>query len=700
MDNKVRKIPCAHKERFFYERHGFSIQDDYAWLKDNNWQEAIKNPSVLKQEIRDYLTEENCYANSILADIESLKAELYEEMKGRIKRDDFTVPLVDGNFLYLQRFSKEGQHPHFCRRDSYASKEQIIINGDLEAEAYKFFKFGTVKHSPNHRIMAYATDIKGSEIYSIRFRVIETGKDLDDIINGVNGNFQWSNDSNSIIYTALNKNLRPYAVKRHILKTNQKDDLNVFVEPDSGFFLGVEKTEDQKYFLIKSHDHQTTEVHLLAGRDGLGPLLLVAPREPKCEYYITHHEEYFLIRTNIDDAEDYKIVVTPEDFPNKDEWKDLVPFRPGVLIEELKVFKDFWIRVERVDGLPQIIVTEFTSGISHQIAFDELAYTLSIEEGHTFSSSICRFAYSSMTTPKQVYDYNMSTRERVLKKEQEIPSGHNQNDYKVDRVLAPSKDGELIPISLVYKKTTRIDGTAPLLLYAYGAYGVSVSAGFSISRLSLLDRGFVYAIAHVRGGMEKGFHWYKSGRQQYKKNTFYDYIDAADFLIKKRFSSKGLIVGHGGSAGGMLIGACLNMNSELFGAVIAQVPFVDVLNTMCDPDLPLTPPEWPEWGNPIAYKEIFQYIQDYSPYDQVSRKSYPAIFVTAGVSDPRVTYWESAKWVAKLREFKTDENVLVLLTNMDAGHGGSAGRFDRLEEISSVYAFAIDVIERLKKNIV
>jgi len=684
--------PVASIRPHTVDRHGTEITDNYAWLKDQNWQDVMRDPSVLHPDIRSYLDAENAYTVAKMAPMERLENDLFEEMKGRLKQDDSSVPMLDGDFAYYRKYVEGGQHPHYCRLQSDGATETELFDGDDEAEGLAYFKLAGIEHSPDHQILAFAADTNGSEIFAIRFRDISSGQDLDDVIDGVHGAFEWANDSRTLFYTVLDDNHRPCAVRRHVLGTGLEDDKEIYREQDPGFFVGIGKTESRRYLTISAHDHQTSEAYIIDADRADAEPQLVQLRETEIEYEISHHQDTLLILTNADDAEDFKVVTAPTSAPARENWRDLVPHVPGRLIIGLQVFADYWVRIERFEGLPRIIVTMFDGAAAHEISFEEEAYSLGLEGSYEFDTSNLRFAYSSMATPQRIYDYDMTTRCKTLRKQQEVPSGHDPHAYVTRRMMAPARDGELVPVSLLYHKDTPLDGSAPVLLYGYGSYGHAIPAAFSTVRLSLVDRGFVYAIAHIRGGMEKGCGWYKAGKMGVKKNTFNDFIDVGTFLISEGITSSGKLAAHGGSAGGMLVGACVNMRPDLFGAVVAEVPFVDVLNTMCDDTLPLTPPEWPEWGNPINSQTAFEYIRSYSPYDQVAAKDYPPLFVTAGLTDPRVTYWEPAKWVAKLRAMKTDHNPLLLRTNMDAGHGGAAGRFDRLKESAMAYAFVLNVL--------
>ncbi|HET9574231.1 MAG TPA: S9 family peptidase, partial [Methyloceanibacter sp.] len=447
----------------------------------------------------------------------------------------------------------------------------------------------------------------------------------------------------------------------------------------------------RRYLLLSVHDHETAEISLIDAVDPSAPPLLVAPRKAKHDYSVEHHDGRLIILTNSGGAEDYRIVEAPVETPGPEHWREIEPHRPGRLILDVVAYKDFLVRLEREDGLPRIVVRRFADGEEHEIAFDEEAYSLGLSAGYEYDTPTLRFTYSSMTTPAQVFDYDMEARSRTLRKTQEVPSGHDPSLYVTRRVMAPAKDGETVPVSLLYHKNTKLDGSAPLLLYGYGAYGMTIPAGFSTNALSLVDRGFVYAIAHVRGGKDKGYRWYKAGKREKKVNTFTDFIAAGEFLAEQRFTARGRVVAHGGSAGGMLMGAVANMAPDLFLGIIAEVPFVDVLTTMLDASLPLTPPEWPEWGNPIESEADYRTIADYSPYDNVRAIAHPHILALAGLTDPRVTYWEPAKWMAKLRELDAGDSLLLFRTNMEAGHAGASGRFERLKEVALAYAFALKI---------
>lgn len=687
--------PFAEKRPTSYTHHGISVEDAYAWLRADNWQDVMRDPSGLAPDIRAHLEAENAYTSASMADTESLQEKLFEEMRGRIKEDDSSVPSPDGAYAYLTKELTGAQHPLLVRTPRDGGAESVLIDANVEAEGLAYFKLGGASHSPDHSKLAWTADRKGSEKYRLNIRDLSNGNELPDQIEETTGAAIWDADSSGVFYTVLDDNHRPCKVFYHKLGTDQSEDHLVYEEPDAGFFLGVGKTLSGGYILLDSHDHETSEVRVVPADAPKAAPQLIAARQTGVEYSVEHHGEQFYILTNRDGAEDFKIVTTPISSPGPENWSDLVPHTAGTLILSLTLYTHHMVRLERFDGLPRIIVRDLASGDEHSVAFDEEAYALGVSDGLEFDTNTVRFSYSSMTTPAQVFDYQMVDQLRTLRKTQEVPSGHTIEDYRTRRIFALAEDGERVPISILYHKDTKLDGTAPCLLYGYGSYGISMPAGFSVTRLSLVDRGFVYAIAHIRGGKDKGDRWYRDGRREKKTNTFKDFIAAGRFLALENFTSEGLIIAHGGSAGGMLMGAVANMAPDLFAGIIAEVPFVDVLNTMLDDTLPLTPPEWPEWGNPLTSKDDFKTIQSYSPYDNVAAKEYPAIVALGGLTDPRVTYWEPAKWVARLRELKIDNNLLMLKTNMDAGHGGASGRFDRLKETAFTTAFALKIAGRM-----
>ncbi|MCA1243949.1 S9 family peptidase [Stappia stellulata] len=696
--------PRAEKRPVTATVHGIDRTDPYAWLRADNWQEVMRAPETLDPAIRAYLEAENAYLEEGLADTYALQDTLFGEMKGRIKEDDSSVPTADGPYAYGVRYVTGGQHPKLVRIarddiDATSPAEEVLIDGDKEAEGKAYFRLAGAMHSPDHRKLAWAFDDKGSEFYTLLIRDLATGEDMPERIPDTGGGGVWSACGRYVFYVRLDENHRPSKLFRHAVGSDPASDVLVYEEADAGFFMGVGKTQSGRFITIDIHDHETSEVHLIPADDPTAQPVCVAPRETATEYSVEDDGgAQLVILTNAERSEDFRIVTAPvaDTLAGKGRsvWSDLVPHKPGRLILSHTLYAKHMVRLEREDGLPRIVVRRLADGLEHAIAFDEEAYALGMSDGYEFNTNRIRFTYSSMTTPSQVYDYDMETRARTLRKTQDVPSGHDPMDYVTRRIHAPAADGESVPVTLLYRADTPLDGSAPCLLYGYGSYGISMPAGFNTNCLSLVDRGFVYAIAHVRGGKEKGFRWYADGRRQNKTNTFTDFIAAARHLAEEGVSASDRIVAQGGSAGGMLMGAVANMAPEAFGGLIAEVPFVDVLNTMLDDTLPLTPPEWPEWGNPIASEEDYRQIASYSPYDNVTAQTYPPILAVGGLTDPRVTYWEPAKWVARLRELRTNDAPLYLKTNMDAGHGGASGRFDRLKEVALVYAFALKVADK------
>jgi oligopeptidase B len=686
---KTATPPAAERRPRVSSVHDVTLTDDYAWLKDANWQQVLREPSALAADIRRHLEAENSYTEAILAGAQDLQKQLVAEMRARIKEDDSTVPSPDGPFEYLTRYREGGQHELIGRIARGGADAHIILDGDALAANAKYFRFGGAEHSPNHRLQAWSADLRGSEYFSIHVRSWADGQDAADLIEQTEGSVVWTADSSAFFYVRLDENHRPLQVFRHVLGTSQAEDVLIYQEQDIGWFTHIHRSASGRFCVIAGGDHETSECRLIDLHDREAEPRLVAARETGIRYSVEDHGDQLFILTNADSAIDYKIAAAPLSAPARLNWRDLVPYRDGIYIINVSLFQNYLVRMERANALPSIVIRDLLDGTEHAIAFDEAAYSLGTIDGYEFDTTTLRFSYSSMTTPAEIYDYDMASRQRTLRKRQEIPSGHDPARYVTSRITARAKDGAEIPVSLLHLKDLPRDGSAPLLLYGYGAYGISMPAAFSANRLSLVDRGFVYAIAHVRGGADKGWGWYLAGKRERKTNTFDDFAASARALIDAGYTRAGRIVAHGGSAGGMLMGAVANRAGELFAGIVAEVPFVDVLNTMLDDTLPLTPPEWPEWGNPITDETAFRTILSYSPYENVAAKHYPAILAMAGLTDPRVTYWEPAKWIARLRATMTSGGPVLLRTNMGAGHGGSSGRFDRLDEVAIAYAFAL-----------
>jgi oligopeptidase B len=691
--------PIAPRRPHSFATHGITVVDDYAWLKDENWQEVLRDPSLLNADIRNCLEAENDYTEGLLGHTADLQKRLVKEMRGRIKEDDSSVPAPDGAYAYLRKFREGGQHEMFGRTLRNGGETEIVLDGDQLAADHEYFKFGGAQHSPDHRLQAWSADIKGSEYFSIRVRDWADKADRDDLVEETDGAVVWSTDCKSFCYVRLDDNHRPMQVWRHRLGTAQADDLLVYEERDAGWFTHIHESSSGRFCVIAGGDHETSEQRLIDLADPDAPLRLIAARETGVQYSVADRGDELFILTNADGAIDFKIVTAPLKSPERANWRDLIRHRAGVYVIDLELYSGHLVRLERANALPAIIIRDLRTAEEHAIAFGETAYSLDTMGGYEFDTTNLRFTYSSMTTPAEVYDYDMADRTRTLRKRQEIPSGHNPADYVTTRIMATSHDGALVPVSILHRRDLKRDGRAPLLLYGYGSYGMAMPAAFSANRLSLVDRGFVYAIAHIRGGADKGWGWYLDGKREKKTNSFEDFAASARALISAEYTDTKRIVAHGGSAGGMLMGAIANRAGELFAGIVAEVPFVDVLNTMLDDSLPLTPPEWPEWGNPIESEADFRTILSYSPYDNVAAKDYPAILAMGGLTDPRVTYWEPAKWIARLRATMTGGGPVLLRTNMGAGHGGASGRFNRLDEVAIAYAFALWAVGMAEKGV-
>lgn len=675
--SKVRP-PIAKVIPKVIELHGDRRIDNYFWLRERD------DPEVIQ-----YLNAENDYTNFVMKDTKALQEKLFKEMVGRIKETDMSVPVQIDDYFYYSRTEKGKQYQIHCRKKgSMDAKEEILLDENELAKGHTFLHVGVLEVSPDHRYLAYSTDYNGSEVYTLRIKDLETGKLLEEQITNTFGSLEWANDNKTIFYDVLDEIKRPYRIYKHVIGADPKEDVLLYQEDDEAFYVGVSKTRSKSFIIISSESTTTTEVYFMDANDPSQPLKLISPRQQGVEYYVEDHDDYFYILTNDSDAKNFKLMKAPISSPSKDNWIDFIPHRDSVRLEDFDTFKDYIVLYERECGIRKIRIINTLSGEDYYIDFSEPIYNFWPGDNPNFNTDVLRIEYNSLVTPRTTIDFNMKDKTREVKKEQEIPSGYDKGQYISERIFAKSYDGTLVPISLVYKKGIVKDGRNPLYLCGYGAYGASLEANFSTTRLSLLDRGFIYAMAHVRGGEEMGRTWYEQGKLLNKKNTFYDFIACAEHLISEGYTSSDRLVISGASAGGLLVGAVTNMCPELFKVVIADVPFVDVLNTMLDPSIPLTVTEYEEWGNPNQ-KEFYEYIKSYSPYDNVAPKDYPNILIIANLNDSRVQYWEPVKWAAKLRALKTDNNILLLKVDMGVGHSGSSGRYDHLREIAFEYAFIL-----------
>ncbi|HTA88915.1 MAG TPA: S9 family peptidase [Polyangiaceae bacterium] len=661
------------------EHHGVSIEDPWAWLKDPNY------PKVEDAAVLDYLKAENAYFDAVMAPHQALVDRILQELRGRIKEDDESVPAKDGVWHYYSKFVSGAEYRAWYRRPVAGGPDELLLDEAALARTLEYFQLGSLDVSPDGQLMAYATDSNGSERFTMRVRDLTRGTELPDVIEETQGGAVWSADGAGFFYTLVNDNWRPYVVKYHRLGSDPATDPAVYEETDTGFFVSVGQTQSRNFVLISTADHVTSENYLIPAAAPLSPPRLVSARQVNRMYDLDEREGTLYILTN-DTHTNFRIATASVSDPGV--WHELIAGSDRHYLRDLTAFKAALVIEERVDGLDQIRVRD-AAGNEHYVAFPEATYAASVGTNSEYDVTTLRLSYESLVTPRTVYDYDLGSRTLVTRKVQEIPSGYDKTQYDSLRLMAPARDGVKVPVSVVFKKGFPRDGSGPLALYGYGAYGHAVPPGFSGARLSLLDRGFAFAIAHIRGGDDLGYQWYLDGKLEKRENTFYDFVDVARFLIDQGFAARGNIAISGGSAGGTLVGVAANLAPELWRAVVAHVPFVDVLNTMLDDTLPLTPMEWPEWGNPITDPAAFKTIAAYSPYDNVTAKAYPALLITAGLNDPRVTYWEPAKWAAKLRALKTDSNVLLLKTNMGAGHGGKSGRFVRLQEVAEEYAFVL-----------
>lgn len=687
--------PVARREPHRIEQLGRVRTDDYAWMKDDRWQEVLRNPALLRDDIASYLREENAYADTVLAPAESLRKTIVAEMKGRLQEDETFPPLPHGPWFYGVRYENGAQYPQYIRFPEGRPEEvRVLLDAAARAEGQAYYAARSATHSPDHRLFAWAEDTQGSEIYTVRVKDTETGEVLSAAIENSSGDFTFAPDSRHIFWTWRDDHGRPVKIFRRELDTGE--DFLVYAEDDPGFFIGVSATRSGGWIVISANDHDTSECFVIPASAPHQAPVSVAPREKGVMYDLSHQGDRFVIRTNAGGATDFCLMTMVDSaVGDRASWQPLLPHRPGHYLTGCMCFRDYVVWTERVNA-SLVIGVMGSGGRSYYLEGDEAACALSLDGSWEFDTAELRYSYQSPTTPRQWFAFDMGRRTRELLKEQIVPSGHDPANYRAERLFATAPDGEQVPITLLRHVSTPPDAAAPLLLYGYGSYGISIDPTFSTRNLSLVDRGWVYAIAHVRGGAEKGWNWFLGGRAEHKTNTFTDFIACADHLIAQGVTEAGRIVADGRSAGGMLMGAITNMRPELFAGIIAVVPFVDVLNTMSDTSLPLTPPEWPEWGNPLEDPAAYDRIAGYSPYDQISDKPYPSVLAIGGLTDPRVTYWEPAKWIAKMRAHTTSDNPLLLRINMEAGHGGASGRFRALEEAALIHAFAIQAEQRAR----
>ncbi|WP_426091453.1 S9 family peptidase [Flavobacterium sp. DSR3-2] len=664
------------------EKHNEKRVDNYFWLNDR------ENPDVI-----DYLNQENTYYDAMTADTKGFQKELYEEMKARIKEDDQSVPYLYNGYYYITRFETGKDYPIYSRKKgSLAANEEILFNCNDLAKGQTYFQLGGLSVSPDNKFASFGIDTVGRRIYTIQIKNLETGEIFSDKIENATGSSVWANDNKTIFYTRQDKvTLRSDKVFKHKLATDSAADVLVFNEKDDTFNVSVGKEKSKKYIVIGSGSTLTTEYRILNSDDPDGEFVVFQPRVRGLEYSISHFGDSFYILTNKDKATNFKLMKTPENSTTKENWKDVISHRTDVLLEDIEIFRNYLVVEERSNGLNHIRIMPWSGEGEYYLPFGSETYNAYTTTNVDFDTDILRYSYQSLATPSSIMDFNMKTKEKEIMKEQQVLGGKfDKNNYIEERVWATATDGTKVPISMVYKKGLKKDGNNPVLLYAYGSYGVTMDTYFSSTRLSILDRGFVFAIAHIRGGEDLGRQWYEDGKLLKKKNTFTDFIDCSKFLIQEKFTSPKHLYAEGGSAGGLLMGAVVNMAPELYKGVIAQVPFVDVITTMLDDTIPLTTGEYDEWGNPNE-KKSYDYMLSYSPYDNVKAQKYPNMFVSTGLHDSQVQYWEPAKWVAKLRTLKTNDTVLYLNTNMDAGHGGASGRFEALKELAKEYSFLLDL---------
>tara|TARA_B110000003_G_scaffold53347_1_gene53079 strand:+ start:22342 stop:24504 length:2163 start_codon:yes stop_codon:yes gene_type:complete len=695
--NKDVKTPKAEIQAKSLTIHNSTRIDNYFWMRLTDEQKTAKNKDAQTQKVEAYLNSENEYFDKVTASTKNFQEELFEEMKGRIKEDDTSVPYFRNDYFYVTRFEKGSQYPIYSRKkENLEAKEEILFDVNKKAEGYEYFQLGGLNVSPNNTLVAFATDTVSRRQYTIQIKNLETGNILTDKIENTTGGSVWSNDNKTLFYTKKDPlTLRSSSIYRHILGTDASKDEIVYEEKDETYSTYVYKTKSHKFIVIGSSSTLSSEFRIISADKPYGDWKIIQPREDNLEYSLAHYGDYFYIQTNKDGAINFKLMKTPVNKTTKENWVDVIPHRNETLLEDVSIFKNYLVLEERTQGLGRIRIKTWDGKEDYYLPFDEETYSAGVYANPEFDTEVIRYSYNSMTTPNSVIDFNMRNQNKEVKKEQEVLGGKfNKSNYKSERVWATARDGKKVAISLVYHKDTELNKDTPLLQYAYGSYGYTISDGFSSTRLSLLDRGFVYAVAHIRGGQYLGREWYNDGKMMNKKNSFFDFIDCSKYLIENKYTSAKHLYAMGGSAGGLLMGGVSNFNPELYNGIIAAVPFVDVISTMLDESIPLTTGEFDEWGNPKE-KEAYDYMLSYSPYDQVKAKDYPNMLVTTGYFDSQVQYWEPAKWVAKLREVKTDNNILLLHTNMDVGHGGASGRFDALKETAIDYTFLLILENKL-----
>ena len=700
MNSSDANAPVAYKQPTKLEKHGDIRIDNYFWMRLSDDQKLAPVKDEQTQKVIDYLEAENSYYEKVTAYTKNFQEKLFEEMKGRIKEDDSSVPYKDNGYYYITRYETGKQYPIYSRKKgSLDAKEEILFNVNEMAEGYEYYQLGGLSISEDNKYAIFATDTVGRRQYFLRIKNLETGEILKDIIDNTTGGAVWANDHKTIFYTKKNPTtLRSEKIYKHILGTSEKEDVVVFHEKDETFNTYVSKSKSSQFIIIGSYSTISTEYRFLDANIPSGNFQILQPRERDLEYSVSHYKDHFYILTNKDKSLNFKLMKTPIKATHKDNWVDVIPHRKETLLEDFSIFKDYLVLEERTNGLSKIRIKRWDNSKDYYLPFDEETYSVGVYDMPEFDTDVIRYSYNSFTTPSSVIDFNMNDQSKQIMKEQEVLGGKfKKENYISKRVWATARDGKKVPISLVYHKNTKLNENTPLLQYGYGSYGATIPDGFSTTRLSLLDRGFVFALAHIRGGEYLGREWYEDGKMLHKKNTFTDFIDCSKYLIENKYTSAKHLYAMGGSAGGLLMGAIVNMNAELYNGIIAAVPFVDVVSTMIDESIPLTTGEYDEWGNPNN-KKYYEYIKSYSPYDQVSSKKYPNMLVITGFHDSQVQYWEPAKWVAKLRELKTDTNLLFLNTNMDAGHGGASGRFEALKETAMEYTFLLALENKISQE--